>query len=446
MNQTNRSFQKQRCPDLPWHFSRKEFLHVGMIGGLGLTLPQFLQMKANAAQKHYESVEGKAKSVIHIYLPGGMAHQESFDPKPYAPLEYRGPMGSIKTKNPDARFGEMFKETAKIADKITVIRSMNHGEAAHERGTHNMFTGYRPSPAIQFPSMGSVVSHEFGSRKSLPPYVCIPNVPNEFAGSGYLSSAYGPFGLGADPANANFSVRDLGLPKDISLGRFDRRKSILNTVDEHFRTMEKSDKLSAMDQFYGDAYQLISSKEAREAFDLNKEDDKVRDRYGRNQAGQRILMARRLVEAGVRFVSLTYGGWDHHAGIQNAMERQAPSLDQAYASLITDLDERGLLDSTLVMVSSEFGRTPKINANAGRDHWPRVFSVVLAGGGIKRGLAYGTSDAFGAYPEDDPLSVEDLATTVYNQLGIVADKELMAPGDRPMEIVDGGKVVKDLLA
>ena len=446
MNNKSHPEQPIQCNDLPWHFSRREFLHVGMIGGLGLTLPEFLRMKANGAQKFYESKEGKAKSIIHIYLPGGMAHQESFDPKPYAPLEYRGPMGHIPTKITGERFGETFKETAKIADKITVCRSMSHGEASHERGTHNMFTGYRPSPALKFPSMGSVVSHEFGSRKSLPPYVCIPNVPNEFAGSGYLSSAYGPFGLGSDPAEGSFSVRDLGLPKDISLDRFDRRKSILNTVDDHFRKLEKSDKLNAMDQFYTDAYQLISSKEAREAFDLNKEDDKLRDRYGRNAAGQRILMARRLVESGVRFVSLTYGGWDHHGNIKNAFEKQAPDLDKAYATLISDLDDRGLLDETLVMISSEFGRTPKINQNNGWDHWPRVFSVVLAGGGIKRGSIYGSSDAFAAMPEENPLSVEDLATTIYNQLGIVADKELMAPGDRPIEIVDGGKVVKELLA
>ena len=446
MNNKSHPEQPIQCNDLPWHFSRREFLHVGMIGGLGLTLPEFLRMKANGAQKFYESKEGKAKSIIHIYLPGGMAHQESFDPKPYAPLEYRGPMGHIPTKITGERFGETFKETAKVADKITVCRSMSHGEAAHERGTHNMFTGYRPSPALKFPSMGSVVSHEFGSRKSLPPYVCIPNVPNEFAGSGYLSSAYGPFGLGSDPAQGSFSVRDLGLPKDISLDRFDRRKSILNTVDDHFRKLEKSDKLNAMDQFYTDAYQLISSKEAREAFDLNKEDDKLRDRYGRNAAGQRILMARRLVESGVRFVSLTYGGWDNHSNIKNAFEKQAPDLDKAYATLISDLDDRGLLDETLVMISSEFGRTPKINQNNGRDHWPRVFSVVLAGGGIKRGSIYGSSDAFAAMPEENPLSVEDLATTIYNQLGIVADKELMAPGDRPIEIVDGGKVVKELLA
>jgi hypothetical protein len=421
-------------------------MHVGLIGGLGLSLPEFLSMKAHGAQKFYESKEGVAKSVIHIYLPGGMAHQESWDPKPYAPLEYRGPLKSIPTKITGERFGEYFKESAKIADKITVCRSMSHGEAAHERGTHNMFTGYKPSPALQFPSMGSVVSHEFGSRKNLPPYVCVPKVPNEFANSGYLSSSYGPFGLGGDPAADNFSVRDLALPTGITENRFLKRRSMLDTVDDHFRRLEKSDALDSMDKFYQDAYSLISSKEAREAFDINKEDAKLRDQYGRNTAGQRMLLARRLVESGVRFVSLTYGSWDNHANIKTSFEKQGPELDKAFATLISDLDQRGLLDSTLVMMSSEFGRTPKINKTDGRDHWPRVFSVALAGGGITRGQIYGSSDAFATAPEENPLSVEDLATTVYDRLGIVADKELMAPGDRPIEIVDGGKVVKQLIA
>ena len=213
---------------------------------------------------------------------------------------------------------------------------------------------------------------------------------------------------------------------------------MLDQVDEHFRNLEKSDALDAMDKFYQDAYSLISSKEAREAFDISKEDGKLRDQYGRNAAGQRMLLARRLVESGVRFVSLTYGGWDMHANIKNAFAKQGPELDKAFATLITDLDQRGLLDSTLVMLSSEFGRTPKINKTDGRDHWPRVFSVVLAGGGITRGQIYGSSDAFATAPEENPLSVEDLATTVYDRLGIVADKELMAPGDRPIEIVNGG--------
>jgi hypothetical protein len=434
------------CLELPKHFSRREFMHVGLVGGLGLTLADFMRIKAHGAQKYYETVEGPAKSVIHIYLPGGMAHQESFDPKPYAPLEYRGPFKSIKTKIPGVHFSENFEETAKIANKITICRSMTHGEAAHERGTHNMFTGYKPSPAIKFPSIGSVVSHEYGSRKNLPPYVCVPNVPNEFAGSGYLSSSYGPFGLGSDPAQENFKVRDLSLPKEISNDRFSKRRSLLDTVDDHFRQVEKSDALGAMDKFYHDAYSLISSREAREAFDMTKESDQIKERYGQNKAGQRMLLARRLVESGVRFVSLTYGGWDMHQNIEAGFNKQGPELDKAYAALISDLDERGMLDSTLVMMSSEFGRTPKINKDSGRDHYPRVFSVALAGGGIARGQVYGASDAFATAPEDNPLSVEDLATTVYDRIGIVADKELMAPGDRPMEIVDGGKVIKELCA
>jgi hypothetical protein len=426
--------------------SRRGFLHVGTCTALGLTLGDFFRMKARADLKHYDSVEGKAKSVIHIFLPGGMAHQESFDPKPLAPPEYRGPLGAINSNVEGIQFGELWKNTAQVADKLVVVRGMTHGEAAHERGTHNMFTGYRPSPALQYPSFGSVISHEFGSKNSLPPYVCIPGQPNEFAGSGYLSSAYGPFSLGADPAGGNFKVQDLALPGGVTEGRFNRRRAILDGIDNHFKSLEKSDALTAMDTFYQDAYKLISSPQAREAFALEKEADKLKDEYGRNEAGMRLLMARRLVESGVRFVSVTYGGWDHHDNIQGAMGGQVPNFDKAYARLINDLSERGLLDSTLVMVTSEFGRTPKINATGGRDHWPKVFSVLLAGGGLKKGMVYGSSDALGAEPENDPMTVENLATTVYHQLGINADKELMAPGARPIEIVDGGSVVNDILA
>ncbi len=426
--------------------SRRGFLQVGAVAGLGLTLGDYLRLTAHGEQKHYESKEGTAKSVIHIYLPGGSAHQETWDPKPYAPLEYRGEMKHIGTNVEGVVINELLKKTAKVVDKVAICRSMTHGEAAHERGTHNMFTGYRPSPALNYPSFGSVVAHEFGPRLNLPPYVCIPNQPNEFAGTGYLSSSYGPFSLGSDPANKNFTVRDLQLPGGVDDQRFTTRRHVLHAINSHFRSREKSDSLDAMDSFYQRAYAMISSPEAREAFNIEAEEQKVRDRYGMNQAGQRMLMARRLVEAGVRFVSLTYGGWDMHNRIKDGITRQVPAFDQAFASLISDLDARGLLQSTLVMVSSEFGRTPKINKDAGRDHWPKVFSVVLAGGGIKRGIVYGSSNATASEPEENPLTVEDLATTVYHCLGIVADKELMAPGDRPIEIVDGGKVRQDLLA
>ena len=432
-----------RCTGNP--LSRRGFLTVGAIGTLGLSLADLLQMRtAQAEQKHYDFIDAKADSVIHIFLPGGMAHQESWDPKPYAPIEYRGEMGSLKTNT-----GEVFSETvpklAQMADKIAVVRSMTHSEAAHERGTHNMFTGYKPSPALNFPSMGSVVSHEYGPKNNLPPYVCIPNQPNEYAGNGYLSSSFAPFSLGSDPASNGFKVRDLSLTGGITEARFSRRQSALEAVNEYFARRDKSDAVTAMDSFYERAYAMISSPEAKKAFDLDAEPAALRDQYGRNQAGQRILMARRLVEAGVRFVSLTYGGWDMHNQITAGMKRQMPSLDQALAALIKDLESRGLFERTLIMVSSEFGRTPKINTNAGRDHWPKVFSVMLAGGGIKGGVIHGASDPTAAEPDRDAVNPADLATTVYNQLGIVADKELMAPGMRPVEICDGGKVVKELL-
>ena len=426
--------------------SRRDFLHVGFAGGIGLTLPQFLRMKsAQAELKDYESKEGTAKSVIFIYLPGGAAHQETWDPKPYAPIEYRGPMNSIDTNVSGVRLNEKMIKTAQIMDKLTICRSMSHGEAAHERGTHNMFTGYRPSPALKFPSMGSVVTHEFGPKNSMPQYVCIPNQPNEFAGTGYLSSSFAPFSVGSDPASNGFKVRDLNLPGGVDTKRFTRRRSILGAVNEHFVSKEKSDSLDAVDTFYKQAYDMVSAKASQEAFDLNKEDAKVRDAYGRNQAGARMLLSRRLVEAGARFITMTYGGWDMHDRIQTGITRNVPSFDQAFSTLITDLSQRGLLDSTLVCICSEFGRTPKINATAGRDHWPKVFSVVMAGGGVKGGNIYGSSDAIASEPEDNPLNVMDWATTIYHCLGIVSDKELMAPGDRPIEIVNGGKVIKDLL-
>lgn len=438
----------QSCPGNPFanDFSRRGFLHVGLLGGLGLTLPQLLKMEAQAAQKNYKTREGVAQSVIQIFLPGGMAQHESWDPKPYAPSEYRGPYNAINTSIKGIKFSEKMAHTAKVADKMTIIRSMAHGEAAHERGTHNMFTGYRPSPAIIFPSMGSVVAHELGTRNSLPPYVCVPNVPNEFANSGYLSSAFGPFAIGADPNRKDFKVRDLNMPNDVDENRFERRRNLLDTVDHHFRQLESSDALDSMDAFYQHAYKLISSQQAREAFNLNAETEEMKNRYGKNQAGSRMLLARRLVEAGTRFVSLTAGGWDHHDNIKNGIQSNLPPVDQALAALLSDLDERGLLDSTLVMVTSEFGRTPKINGTGGRDHWPRVFSVALAGGGVHRGLVHGSSDALGAEPEEDQVGIEDLAKTVYNQLGITGDKELMSPGDRPMEIVDGGRVLDEVLA
>src|SRR5437588_3408028 len=280
-------------PEHIWRYNRREFLFVGLVGSLGLTLGNVLKLQAQSV-----GAKAKAQSVINVFLPGGIAAQESFDPKLLAPIEYRGPLGTVKTKLDGIYFSEQLKQTAQVADRICVVRSMTHGEADHDRGTHNMFTGWRPSPAIQYPSIGSIVSHELGSRNNLPPYVCIPTQPNTFAGTGYLGSAYGPFSLGTDPSRGSYKVRDLNLPSGVDEKRFEQRREMRAVVDAHFSALEKSDALAGMDSFYERAYAMMSSDKARAAFDLKNEPDKLREEYGRNQAGQRLILARRLVEAG----------------------------------------------------------------------------------------------------------------------------------------------------
>ncbi len=426
--------------------ARRGFLGMGIAGGLGIGLSDLFHLQAVRGTESAAVAGGPtAKSLIHVFLPGGAPHQETFDPKPFAPIEYRGDLGVVATNTGDV-FSSAMPQLASIADKITVIRSMTHPDAAHERGTHQMFTGYTPSPALIYPSMGSVVSQQFGPRNNLPPYVCIPSIPTEYAGCGYLSSAFAPFSLGDDPARGDFRVRDLDLPGDVPADRFTRRRAALEAVNDRFSSATSSDGVHAMNTFYDRAFSLLDSVDARQAFQISAETEEMRNRYGRHEPGQRLLLARRLIPAGVRLVTLTYGGWDLHNYVTNGIRGMMPPLDQALAALIQDLEASGLLSETVVMVSTEFGRTPKINATAGRDHWPRVFSVMVAGGGFKRGYVHGASSATASEPESDPVTPADLAATVYNQLGIDASKELMAPGNRPIEIVKGGNVIKELLA
>jgi hypothetical protein len=434
------------------NLARRNFLYAGWLAGAGLSLGNLLKLESIASETRPKAPA--AKSVIHIYLQGGFAHMDSFDPKPDAPLEYRGILKAIPTAMPGVFFSSHMEQCAKIADRLTVVRSMTHSEVDHSRGEHSMFTGYRPSPALVYPSVGAVVSHELGPREAMPPYICVPNQGSQFLGSGYLSNACGPFALGADPARSNFSVRDLALPKGVDSDRFEKRKNWKQLVDRHFQNLESDDAIATMDSFYQRAYDLLASPKARNAFSLKDESAATKELYGMNpwgailrpSAGARFLIARRLVEAGTRFVTVTYGAWDTHAFHYRGIETQLPDLDRALAGLIMDLENRGMLDSTLVLVTSEFGRTPKVNAGGGRDHWPRVFSLVMAGGGIKRGSIYGASDALAAEPADTPLSVEDYITTIYHLLGIDANKSLMSPGDRPQPIVMNGSVAKGLLA
>ena len=426
----------------PGPVTRRQFLQVGTLAGLGLTLGDVFRLQAFAGET---ALQPKAQSVIYIFMAGGMSHLDTFDPKPYAPIEYRGELGSVATNTGDVFSGQLPKLAA-VADKMSVIRSMSHGEAAHERGTHNMLTGYKPSPAITYPSMGSVVAHEFGPRNDLPGYICIPGAGDPFLGTGYLSSAYGPFSVGGEPASDGFQVRDLNLPSGVDAARMDHRRSLLMEVDAHFASLEKSDLLSAMDSYYQRAYALISSQSAREAFNVSAEPAEARDAYGRNAFGQRLLLARRLVEAGARFVTVIDGGWDNHENIRDAMRGRLPEVDLGLATLLADLDNRGLLDSTLVVMTTEFGRTVRINKDGGRDHWPKAFSTVMAGGGIKRGAIYGKTDARGAEPAENPVGPPDLAATLFTQLGIDPKAKLMSPGNRPIDIVREGRVLTDLIA
>lgn len=423
--------------------SRRDFLRVGVISGLGLTLGDYFRM--SEAHAGTPNPSAPAQSVIFIFMQGGMSHIETFDPKPYAPIEYRGEIGALKSKTGE-EIGGLFKNIGALTDKATIIRSLTHGEAAHERGTHNMLTGYRPSAAIQYPSIGSVVSHEFGPRNNLPPYISIPNAGETYLGTGYLSSAYGAFSVGGEPNNKNFEVRDLNLPGGVTPERMERRKNLLQEVDSHFKSLEESDALDAMDSYYQRAYSLISSQSAREAFNVNAEPEEIRNEYGRHPFGQRLLLSRRLVEAGARFVTVMDGGWDHHKNIRDAMRGRLPEVDQGLATLIRDLDRRGLLQNTLVILSTEFGRTVRLNQDGGRDHWPKAFSIMMAGGGIKGGVVHGATDARGSEPTDKPVSPEDLAATLYTQLGIDSEKKLMSPGNRPIDIVRDGKPVYDVIA
>ena len=429
--------------------SRRDLLRVGSLGGLGLTLGQMLRLEA--AQKDYQTVEGKAKSVIQIRLGGGVAAQESWNPKPESPLEYRGPFGVNKTPIPGIVLGELMPETAKIADKLTVVRSIVGKIPDHGQAMYHVMRGYPMTPAIKHPTIGTVVNHEFQPRSALPTYIAIGDAKDE---AGYLGAQYGPFTTGADPAVDGFQIRDLTLPGGLDVADFESRKQIRDAINSEFRKLETSSApLDTMDAYYQKAYDMISSAEVKDAFDLSQESDKLKADYGKDQferqgsqAGMRMLLARRLVEAGVRFVSMNYGEWDHHSAIKTAFELNMPAFDKAFSALIRDLDDRGLLDSTLVWVVSEMGRTPKVNQVAGRDHWSRVFSLAMAGGGLKQGAFYGDADATSSEVAHDGVPLADLHSTLYHLMGINSDKELMASGSRPMEIIDGGKPVEAIMA
>jgi len=451
---------------------RRAALTVGSLGALGLSLGDFFRIRAARGEAASSTVaytaqaaKGKLperiKSVIQLNLSGGFPQHESFDPKPEAPAEYRGAFGVVKTKTGEI-FSDNLPKTAAIADKITVVRTMVAKIPDHGQSTYHLSTGYTPTAVIDYPSMGSIISHELGPRGLLPPYIAIPKKHIFAGGTGFLSSSYGAFELGEDPAKGkDYKVRDFSLPQGLAMDRFDRRQAARKLVERRIRSLEADPAtLDTMDGFYAKAYELLTSADAQRAFTFEGETDQTFELYGSTAIGkvrgpdgkyhpkglaEQLIIARRLVEAGTRFVTIDYGAWDCHVDVKKTCDDWMQPLDHAIHGLITDLEHRGLLDSTLFWVTTEFGRTPKINRDSGRDHHARCYSMMLAGGSFKRGLVHGASDSVANEPARDAVTLEDLMFTVYHEMGIDADKELVAFGTRPIEIIKDGKLVPALI-
>ncbi len=428
-------------------FHRRDVLKVGVLSLLGLSLSKYYALAdATAKTGKMDQTSGTADSVVLIWLAGGPSHIDTFDPKPDAPLEIRGNFKAIST-NGNMQLSEHLPKIADQADKITVVRSVTSPTAAHEIGTHYMLTGFMPLPGFAVPSYGSVASSLLGPRSALPPYISVQQ-PGSEMGPGFLGASLGPFCPGGDPANANFAVRDLDAPTYMTPEKEQRRRELRDVVDTAFKNYEKgSDSARAIDSFYNRAYTLLSSNEARAAFDLKKEKEETKNAYGRNNFGQSLLLSRRLVEAGVRFSTVTLGGWDNHSNIFNALgQSHLPMFDQAMAAFIADLEQRGLLKRTLIVVMGEFGRTPIINRDAGRDHYSRVFSLMLAGGGIKGGNVVGASDPKGMEPAADLVRPEDLAATIYHCLGIDYTQSITSPEGIRITLARGGTHIRKAMA
>jgi len=421
-------------------WGRREFIRIASLGPLGLSLGDYLSLRA-------QSQTQSDKSCIMIVLDSGMSHIDTFDMKPDAPSGVRGTFNSMATKVAGIHICEHLPRTAQQMDKFAILRSVWGRTAIHFNGVYFLMTGYLPIQSMEFPSMGSVVAKELGLRKGMPPYV-LNAMLDHAMGPGFLGSAYAPFWVRSDPNAPDFRVEDLDLPVDVDWKTVSDRRALVKQMDEAFRARDTQGITESRDSFYVEAERIMRSPAVKKAFDIWAEPEPLRDRYGRTPIGQGCLLARRLVESGVRFVTVNAARaiWDTHGDNFNRLQKVLlPEFDMAYAALLEDLGDRGLLSSTLVAVSGEFGRTPKINANAGRDHWPRVFSVLLAGAGVIGGQVYGSSDATGSEPKDNPTSMEDLVATIYDRLGMDPRKEYRAPSGRPIRLSNNGAPIRSPL-
>jgi hypothetical protein len=437
---------------------RRGFLKAGVLGAAGLSLGELLRVEARAAAR-----PARTTSVIILWMRGGPSHIDMWDPKPDAPVEYRGEFGVSSTKVPGILLSDMLPMCGAIMDKWSIIRSLNHNDAGHSTGDQMCFTGYPagPSPDVNvMPSCGSIVAKQLGHLSpKLPAYVMIPKmVPG--TGPAYLGVAYKPFETLADPAQPGpFEVPNFSLPQGVTLDRVGDRRALLTGFDQLRRDVDGSGQLEALDRFDQRAWDILTSREARDAFDLDREDPKIRERYGFmpafdpgaiNRCGapawsQRILLARRLVEAGVRLVTVDLRWWDTHIkGFDSLRRGFLPRFDRAYSALIEDLEQRGLMESTLVVAWGEFGRTPRVNNDAGRDHYPNVFSAALAGGPVRGGLVLGESDAKGAFPKTNPKTPQDVLATIYGYLGVNTEAQYLNNAGRPISVLPSGSPITEL--
>jgi hypothetical protein len=431
-----------RCCD---GVSRRSFLRVGFLGLAGLTLADRLRLKAGAAG---QGKTGRDTAVILLWLGGGPSHIDMYDLKPDAPVEFRGEFKQIATNVPGIGIGEHLPLEARLMDKMAIVRSVTHTNAGHGMGTHWMLTGYVPTIEINDnlnPSCGSVVSKMRGANAPrMPAYVCLPSPPPS-ANAAYLGVAYNPFTPGSDPNSPGFQVRDLRLTPRVDLDRFRNRRELLQGIDTLRRDVDIQGTALGLDQFYRDAFEIVTSPECRNAFDIHRENPRLRDRYGRHSWGQSALLARRLVEAGATYVTVNMGGWDtHNNNFQNLKTHNLPLYDRALAALIEDLYDRGLDKKVLVMTYGEFGRTPRINAQAGRDHWPGAMSVLFAGGGLRMGQVIGSTDRRAEYPKTQAVGPQDVLATMYRVLDIDYRHAFHDAAKRPIPILNEGKPIEEL--
>ena len=422
---------------------RRDFLQAGVVAGAGLNLASFAQLSAAGSV----NPGAKARSAIFVNLNGGPSHLDTFDPKPDAPSEYRGEFNTIQTCLPGIAISEHLPRIATCMDKFTLLRGVSHSVAAHELGTKYVNTGNRPLPSLEFPGYGAVVSKERPGIPELPPFVAIPNSAQR---AGYLGVRYAPMNTTSTPViGTPFRVRGISMSGGLTIDDVERRRNLLSRLDRTFSDVEQNSQLlEGMDEFGKQAHTVITSEKAKDAFDIGKESPDFSKQFGSSSLGASCLLALRLVEAGVRFITVSNGGWDTHRDNWNVLKtRQLPALDDALSGLFTGLAARGLLESTIVYVTGEFGRTPKINTErVGRDHYPRNMFMLLGGGGVKGGQVLGESDETGSMPRGDGFSPDDVAASFYHALGIDHTQEYHTTTGRPVMIVRNGHVIPELFA